>query len=583
MPTKSNFLLKAKLGFILILTLLCSQTFAQKVMKTYYDYYNLKLKAEWQIDKDGFKNGYYKSYFQNKMPFEVGQYKNDFKTGIWKEFEADGKLKLSENYKEGKKDGLAQMWENGTGFHRLIKEAYYDTYGAYREIQYYTDGAVQSDIRRDGECKIFYGKDMLAETWQNQDAKTIPSTIKIWTKEGEPFPLQKIINGVSYKIDSDVEYDWSGEKSGQIGYYITPPTIYTADSAGWTIKAYGGEYRYASTLPKDQWNGTSLRPAGYVYGIEKEKADTIIEMTYLSKESGGKLLWDLKFLNNSNTYLSEVVKYAGKNPNGEINTTKINYDADGKAIKQENGVSVIYRGQNGAEYRFTPKESSVPDKSIGSLSISYSDEPTNIITDLGMAGLIKGKVNNSNYSFEYHYNLGQDPITYEDKINELLIFKNGKKYLTAKISLVNVIPERVKDNWFSAQSPNIKSDNELSKCLELLDNSPQSFFYYASDLQLYNENSEIVASLKKEKGGSAYSYSPEALENSPILKSYKSASSIFYLQIKPDNKQIIDQLNLLNLLSSSITFDTKQSKGLLRNANMDFGQELLAFATTYKQ
>ena len=353
---KPLFFCTYKLSLLLFGIFMNSEVKSQKIMRTYYDFYNTRIKEEWQIDKNGFKNGYYKSYFQNKMPYEAGQYKNDFKNGIWKEFEADGKLRLSENYKDGKNDGLAQMWENGTGYHRLLKETYYDSYGTYRETNYYSNGAVQSDIRRDGECKIFYGKDMLAKVWQNQNAEPVPSSIKIWTSEGQPFPLQKIINAVNYKIDSDIEYDWSGEKSGQIGYYITSPTVYTGDSSGWKFTAYGGEYKYASTLPDDQWNGINLRPAGYVFGIEKEKADTIIEMTYLCKESGGNLLWDLQFLSNSKTYLSETIKYAGKNAKGEINTTKINYDSEGKIIKQETGVSVIYRGQNGAEYRFTPKE-----------------------------------------------------------------------------------------------------------------------------------------------------------------------------------------------------------------------------------
>lgn len=171
---------------LLLLLLSCTafQSYSQKIMKTYYDYYNTKLKEEYQIDKNGFKNGYYKSYSQNKMPYEVGQYKNDLKTGIWKTYDADGKLKQEANFKEDEYNGLVKVWVNGRGYHYLGADHYYDTGDEIRTVMYYQEGGIQSDIRKDGECKYLYPNGKPAKIWQNRNFKPVASSVKIWSDDG---------------------------------------------------------------------------------------------------------------------------------------------------------------------------------------------------------------------------------------------------------------------------------------------------------------------------------------------------------------------------------------------------------------
>lgn len=536
-------------------------------MKTYYDYYNIKLKEEYQIDKNGFKNGYYKSFFQNKMPYEVGQYKDDLKTGVWKTYEDDGKLKQEANFKDDEYNGLTKVWINGKGFHNPGADHYYEMGNEIRTVTYYPQGGIQSDIKKNGECKYLYPNNKSAKIWQNQDFKPLNSSVKIWSDDGQPFELQKTVRGINFTYNSDVEFDYSGEQSGKIGYYITPPTEFIGDSAGWKIAVYDADVVYIGN--------TSY----YSYIIQKDKADTTILFTYLlNKYEAGEqknFLWDLRFLDHQKTYLSEVITYISKPRSTDKITIKTTYNDKGEIVKKETGTSQLNR--NTDKYIFTSQTQSAPNKTFGVLSVSMDDildsENNAFATsvDPNYRGKLTGTINNTNYAFDY------------DKVkSNLTILKSNKKYLTATISLLDVIPERVKDNWISARSPNVKRDNDLGKCLELLDNSPQSFFYYSSGLQLYNENGEVIATLKNESGGSAYSYSSEALENKSIEKSYKSGAINSYLQIKPDNKQILDQMNLLELLSSQIVFDTKQTKGLLRNPNMDFGQELLSFVNAFK-
>jgi ribosomal protein L30/L7E len=551
---------------LLILSLAAFHSYSQKIMKTYYDYYNIKLKEEYQIDKNGFKNGYYKSFHQNKMPYEVGQYKDDLKTGVWKTYEEDGKLKEEATFKEDKYNGIAKVWINGKGFHNPGADHYYEMDNEIRTITYYQEGGIQSDIKKDGECKYLYRNTKPAKIWQNQDFKPVSSSVKIWSDDGQPFELQKTVRGINFTYNSDVEFDYSGERSGQIGYYITPPTEFIGDSAGWKIAVYDADVAYIGNA------------SYYSFITQKDKADTTIIFTYLlNRNEAGEpknFLWDLKFLDHPKTYLSEAITYISKPRSTDKITIKTTYNDKGEIVKKETGTSQFNR--NTDKYIFTSQTQSA-NKTFGVLSVSIEDilESENnafaTSVDPNYRGKLIGNINNTNYTFEY------------DKVkNNLTILKSNKKYLTATISLIDVIPEILKDDWISIRSPNVKRDNDLGKCLELLDNSPQSFFYYALDLQLYNENGEAIVTIKNEKGGSAYSYSSEALGYNSIEKTYKSATATSYLRIKPDNKQILDQMNLFELLSSRIVFDTKQTKGLLRNPNMDFGQELLSFANAYK-
>lgn len=552
---------------LLIASFAAFHLYSQKIMKTYYDYLNIKLKEEYQIDKNGFKNGYYKSFHQNKMPYEVGQYKDDLKTGVWKIYEEDGKLKEEATFKEDKYNGIAKVWVNGKGFHNLGADHYYEMDNEIRTVTYYQEGGIQSDIKKDGECKYLYRNSKPAKIWQNQNFKPINSSVKIWSDDGQPFELQKTVRGINFTYNSDVEFDYSGERSGQIGYYITPPTEFIGDSVGWKIAVYDADITYIGNA------------SYYSFIIQKDKADTTIIFTYLlNRNEAGEpknFLWDLKFLDHPKTFLSEGITYITKPKSTDKATIRTTYNDKGEIVKKETGTSQLNR--NTDKYIFTSQTQSA-NKTFGVLSVSIEDilESENnayaTSVDPNYRGKLTGNINNTNYSFEY------------DKVkNMLTLLRGNKKYLTATISLIDLIPETVKDNWISARSPDVNRNNDLGKCLELLDNSPQSFFYYAFDLQLYNENGEVTASLNNEKGRSAYSYSSEALEYNAIEKSYKAGTNAFYLKIKPDNKQILDQMNLLQLLSSRISFDTKQTKGLLRNPNIDFSQELLSFANAYKQ
>lgn len=330
---------------LLILSLVAFHSYSQKIMKTYYDYYNIKLKEEYQIDKNGYKNGYYKSFHENKLPKEVGQYKGDLQTGIWKTYQEDGKLYQEATFKEDEYNGITKVWRNGKGFHKLSVVRYFEMGNEIRTIEYYEEGGIQSDIKKDGECKYLYRNTKPAKIWQNQNFKEVSSSVKIWSKDGKPFELQKKVRGINFTYDSDVEFDWTGKSTDSGGYYITTPTKIIGDSAGWKITVYAaGEV--GMEIANARRREYSRQEFFKSFEIKKDKADTTIIFKYLlsvhevsEKEN---LLLDLEFLDHPKTYLLEdLICYNSKPSSTDKTTIKTTYNEEGKVIKKETGISSI--------------------------------------------------------------------------------------------------------------------------------------------------------------------------------------------------------------------------------------------------
>ncbi len=95
-------------------------TFAQKLVKTYYDYRNTKIQSEYYTDAYGVKNGTYKGYSEYGGILLQGSYKDDAPIGKWTENYLDGKLHFIKTYtspgytnfdvKDGK---IISYYENG--------------------------------------------------------------------------------------------------------------------------------------------------------------------------------------------------------------------------------------------------------------------------------------------------------------------------------------------------------------------------------------------------------------------------------------------------------------------------------------
>jgi antitoxin component YwqK of YwqJK toxin-antitoxin module len=73
-------------------------TFAQKLVKTYWDYYNTKIQSEYYTDAYGTKTGAYKGYSEHGGILLQGSYKDNAPIGKWTENYLDGKLHFIKFY-----------------------------------------------------------------------------------------------------------------------------------------------------------------------------------------------------------------------------------------------------------------------------------------------------------------------------------------------------------------------------------------------------------------------------------------------------------------------------------------------------
>ena len=559
-------ILKA-LIIVLILVINNSKVSSQKIMKVYYDNYSIprRLKEEFQIDNNGFKNGYYKSFHYNGMQYEIGQLKKDLKYGLWKTFDDNGKLLGEDNYKDDKRNGLSKVWSNRKGLHKLIAEHYYEMDKEIRTISYYQEGegGIQSDIKQDGECKYLYRNGKPAKIWKNQNFICIDSTIKIWDSEGGQFVLNKIVKGISLHFDYNVEFDYSGEKSGSENYYITAPTKCIGDSAGWSFQI----------SIENNWKREN--DGFYIpFIINKTKSVTDIISKYFVKEtkgSIGNLLWELRFLDQTNTYLAETEININIANTKDKKTTKISYNNKGELITKQIGISKFneYASYGQTKYKF--ESQTISDfQTPGELNISIDDYAKNetpnspSLNELQQTNL-KGKIVNTLYSFEY------------DNTNEILtILIENKKLLSSKISLIKVINLELGGNKLNV-------DKILALDLDLLDNSPQSFFYYSSKIELFDENGKSIILVENKNPLDLKS----SLYKTSIEKICRLGADTINIEIKPNGTNIFGQNEFREFMISEFKVsktvpEADRKNGALRGTNTDLTQELRNFIINNK-
>jgi len=152
-----------------------------KIVKSYI-FSNGVIIGEGIVDENGFKQGYWKEYFFNGVLKAEGHYRNNNKTGVWKFYEDnekvkqtgkfnnngfqigewkwfhnDGSLKRIENYGNGTLDGLTEEYDT-TG--QLITKGLYEDgfeegFWFYITSGYKQEGNYNSG-RKNGEWKHYY-------------------------------------------------------------------------------------------------------------------------------------------------------------------------------------------------------------------------------------------------------------------------------------------------------------------------------------------------------------------------------------------------------------------------------------------
>lgn len=128
---------------------------AQKVEREYYP--NYRVKYEWQVNGNGVKNGYFKSFATDGVLYEKGFYTNGKKSGTWTTYGImqgyPGEISATMEYNEDKMNGryIQYCWQNGK---RYVCGDY--TYRDDQEVtalQYHENGNLQ--YRRNRDTGVF--------------------------------------------------------------------------------------------------------------------------------------------------------------------------------------------------------------------------------------------------------------------------------------------------------------------------------------------------------------------------------------------------------------------------------------------
>lgn len=504
--------------FLLALILCTSGLFAQKVVKTYYDYYNLKLKEEYLVDKNGFRNGYYKEYHPNRQLAAIGQYLQDKKTGLWKDFDETGKLWSEANYKAGELHGINKIWRNGIGYHFLSAVNTYNMGKQVGQISYYDKSLqMQWDVKSTGENKYWYKNGKLAKVWFTKDEKIVPLSTKIYRENGEAFVLTTKFRDLTFEKNVDLEFSYSKND-----FEVVKATKYTADSLGWKIVA--------------SWaDGGGLQ-------LEKTKGDTTITTLYILKEnySGDRnqnFFSELKFLSDSGFYPSKI-EYSIGNDNSTNKSRKnsaVYYNGQGHKTKEVLGGMVnnsYYKAAISTQWNvpiapFTATLKSIAttidygsvhqtlEGKLNEVAVSFVESPKRHLTIFKNNAEIFRRLGQISREFNFAYQelpiIDKSPFSYLLESAWVVFAENGKEVAEVLINLNNrnwnqdPIEIKIKTNgtelaYVFSNNGVLMTSNDVRKLFSDADQrfiqQPKTSFFTQNSFNLYDEFLKLIEPYK---------------------------------------------------------------------------------------
>jgi len=96
-----------------------------------------------RVDRNGLKQGIYRTYYDSDVPKSEGMYKDDKKDGIFKEYSPDGRIVSKEEYRNG--ELILEQKKEDDKFE--VKRQYYNT-GATKIVGTYKKGVPEGTFRQ---------------------------------------------------------------------------------------------------------------------------------------------------------------------------------------------------------------------------------------------------------------------------------------------------------------------------------------------------------------------------------------------------------------------------------------------------
>ncbi len=155
-----------------------------KTVKTYYDYFETKIKAIEQVTQDFEMHGAQKYYLEDGCLWREYNYKFGKQDGIQKQLYCNGKINIISNYKDGLKQGEYKSYKYDKEKYYLEEKYIYDKDVAVEYTSFFSNGNKYVHNVLNGICTEYYenGKKMTEYTNVNgyQDGK-----MTVWYENGK--------------------------------------------------------------------------------------------------------------------------------------------------------------------------------------------------------------------------------------------------------------------------------------------------------------------------------------------------------------------------------------------------------------
>ncbi|MEX2596903.1 MAG: hypothetical protein WEC59_08235 [Salibacteraceae bacterium] len=215
-------------------------------VKTYFDYWETKIKAIEQVTDNGQMHGQQKYYYENGDLRNLFNFKFGKQDGVQKTFFHNGKLKIISNYKNDKLHGALEEYKYDKENYYLYGKAYYENDKVVRQTSYHPNGNKMEHLEANGICTQWYENGTKASEYTNVNGLA-NGKVTWWNRDGS---IEFIGNHANNAKDGKWEYYgtdgkvirteyWSmGNKSGKW------KILYYGDNEKWETVSESGKANY---------------------------------------------------------------------------------------------------------------------------------------------------------------------------------------------------------------------------------------------------------------------------------------------------------------------------------------------------
>ena len=191
-----------KFTLILLLSMFFLNGISQRVMREYY-YWNGPVRSEYQTSDNGVLNGYYKIFSADGWLYSTDNYQNGRKNGVSFIHSKFGQITHRSYYKNDELHGISKgipLTSKGIDG-RCKVESYYNMGILIWHKEYYDDLSISYEFNRNGRCSRWNEDGVLKETWTCKDGNSNNDRCYFFD---DGLPSLDTIDGKIYSYDKEI-------------------------------------------------------------------------------------------------------------------------------------------------------------------------------------------------------------------------------------------------------------------------------------------------------------------------------------------------------------------------------------------